>query len=33
MEPVEQTKRGTKMPTYRIRWRDSERPEFCFSTC
>ncbi len=28
MEPVEQTtSRGTKMPAYRIRWRDSERPE------
>ena len=26
MEPVEQTtSRGTKMPAYRIRWRDSER--------
>ena len=30
MEPVEQTtSRGTKMPAYRIRWRDSERPEIC----
>ena len=28
MEPVEQTtSRGTKMPAYKIRWRDSERPE------
>jgi hypothetical protein len=28
MEPVEQTtSRGTKMPAYRIRWRDSERPD------
>ena len=28
MEAVEQTtSRGTKMPAYRIRWRDSERPE------
>ena len=28
MEPVEQTtSRGTKMPAYRIRWRDGERPE------
>ena len=27
-EPVEQTtSRGTKMPAYKIRWRDSERPE------
>ena len=28
IEPVEQTtSRGTKMPAYKIRWRDSERPE------
>ena len=28
IQPVEQTtSRGTKMPAYKIRWRDSERPE------
>ena len=25
--PQGRSRRGTKMPAYRIRWRDSERPE------